>query len=246
MSGVSVAIGAGTLLGGLFGSSSAKKAAQAQAAASKYAADVQERMFNQQRADYEPWRQTGMRALPELERLGSELNRNFSMSDFQADPGYQFRMDEAMKAIERSAAARGGRSGTRALNQMTRYSQDLASQEYGNAFNRFQTQGANRFNRLASLAGIGQQATSEMANIGSNYANNMGNIAMQGANARSAGTIAQGNILNNTIGSGINNWMQYQMMNRLTGNNLLGTGGTTGTIPSVPTSYNSQYLGLID
>src|SRR5690606_30555523 len=188
---------------------------------------VQERMFQQLRADYEPWRQAGTNALRMIQGNMGDFNRDFTMADFKADPGYQFRMDEAMKALERSAAARGGRSGTRALTDITRYSQDLASQEYNNAYNRFNADRDRRFNRLSTLAGLGQTATRDVANAGSNYATNMGNIAMSGANAQAASQIAQGNILNNAIGSGVNNWMQYQMMNRLIGNGLLGGGGNS-------------------
>jgi hypothetical protein len=80
--------------------------------------------------------------------------RNFSASDFQADPGYAFRLSEGMKALDRTAASRGGLLSGATLKGAQRYGSDLASQEYGNAYNRFQANRAtqsqeyqNAFNR---------------------------------------------------------------------------------------------------
>lgn len=109
------------------------------------------------------------------------LARNFGMQDFEADPGYAFRLSEGQKAIERSAAARGGLQSGSALKAAARFGQDMGSQEYQNAFNRYQVNQSNRFNRLASLAGVGQTAVGALGAAGQNYANAAGNIAMQNA-----------------------------------------------------------------
>ena len=80
--------------------------------------------------------------------------RNFGASDFQADPGYAFRLSEGMKALDRTAASRGGLLSGSTLKGAQRFGSDLASQEYGNAYNRFQANRAtqsqeyqNAFNR---------------------------------------------------------------------------------------------------
>jgi hypothetical protein len=65
--------------------------------------------------------------------------KNFGAADFQADPGYAFRLSEGMKALDRTAASRGGLLSGATLKGAQRYGSDLASQEYGNAYNRFQT-----------------------------------------------------------------------------------------------------------
>ncbi len=69
--------------------------------------------------------------------------------NFQADPGYAFRLAEGIKALEQSAAARGNLLSGTTGKALQRYGQGLASQEYSNAFNRFQTERAAR-------AGLGQ------------------------------------------------------------------------------------------
>ena len=170
-------------------SEAAKQAAQTSSSASQYATDVQKQMFEAQRADLEPWRKAGVNALAQMTAgtmPGGEYMRPFSAADFQADPGYQFRLSEGLKALERSAAARGGLLSGSTLKGISRYGQDLASQEYQNAFNRYQTNQAMPFNRLAALAGIGQTATGALGTAGSQYAGNIGNIAM--SNAANIGT----------------------------------------------------------
>jgi Sec-independent protein translocase protein TatA len=130
--------------------------------------------------------------------------RDFSMADFTADPGYAFRLSEGQKALDRSAAARGGLISGGALKAAGRYGQDMASQEFTNAFNRYQTNRSNQLNPLQSLMGAGQTSTNQLGAAGQNYASNVGNALInQGANvgnARMAGASAYGSALSG-IGS---------------------------------------------
>lgn len=129
------------------------------------------------------------------------LMRDFSMADFEADPGYAFRLSEGMKALERSASARGGLFSGGTLRGLTRYGQDVASNEYLNAYNRFQTNRNTRYNFLAGLAGLGQQSASQLVNAGMNSATNIGNWMIGGATsaaaARASGYGALGGALAN-------------------------------------------------
>lgn len=89
---------------------------------------------------------------------GKYASAEFTPAQFQVDPGYAFRMSEGMKGLERSAAARGGLLSGAALKGIQRYGQDLASQEYQNAFNRYQTARTNTLNPFASLAGVDRKS----------------------------------------------------------------------------------------
>lgn len=100
------------------------------------------------------------------------LMKKFSMEDFEADPGYQFRMDEGMRGVEGGAAARGGLLSGAALKAVQKYGQGLASQEYGNAYNRFTSDQTNQYNRLAGLVNSGQGASNQVGNAAANYGNN--------------------------------------------------------------------------
>lgn len=184
---------AASLIGGSMQSSAAKRAADTSAAASNRAADLQYQMFQEQKASQEPWRQAGINALGKLQTAAEYTP--FGMNQFQADPGYAFRLGEGQKALERSAAARGGLISGGALKAATRYGQEAGSQEYTNAFNRYQTERAARLQPLQSLAGVGQTAANTLGQAAGQYGANVGNLyANQGnvqGNALLAGTQAR-------------------------------------------------------
>lgn len=175
-----------SLFGASKQASAAKSAAATTAAATDQATQLQREMFQQQRQDQEPWRQAGQTALNALVPMATNYQK-FGMDQFQQDPGYAFRLAEGQKALDRSAAARGGLISGGALKAAGRYGQDMASQEYMNAFNRYQTERNAQINPLQSLAGVGQTATNQLGAAGQNYASNVGNALInQGANAGNA------------------------------------------------------------
>jgi hypothetical protein len=147
--------------------------------------------YAQQRKDFEPWQQAGVRALTGLE--SADFQRDFTANDFEQDPGYAFRMAEGQKALERSAAARGGLLGGGFGKALTKYGQDFASNEFKSAYDRFNADRDRRFGRLSSIAGMGQNAVSGLVNASGNYGNQVaGNITGVG-NALAAGNIAKAN-----------------------------------------------------
>jgi hypothetical protein len=141
--------------------------------------------------------------------------RDFSMADYQADPGYAFRLQQGQQAIERSAAARGGLGGGRMAKDLTNYAQGAASQEYGNAYNRYQTNRANQLNPLQSLAGVAQSATNTIGQAEQNYAKYAGNNAITAGDARASGYLGAASGLNKAISTGYNAYQNYDTMNRL-------------------------------
>lgn len=243
------AIAGGTaLIGGAMASSAAGDAADAQAdaannasanslVASRESNALQKEMFDKQIELNAPFRNaglTGQNRLMEMLGLGGDKNaqgygsasKNFSMSDFQEDPGYQFRMQQGQQALERSAAARSGLLSGRAGKDMTNYAQGAASQEYGNAFNRFQTNRSSQLNPLQSLAGMSQTASGTMsnaagaygANVGNNLtstANTVGNNMMGAGNARASGYVGSANAITQGMGGAANAFQNYNMMNKM-------------------------------
>lgn len=183
-------------------SNAAGNAADAQTAASQYAADVQREIFNKQTELQKPWRETGERALAKLE-AASEY-KPFTMNQFNADPGYGFRLAEGQKALERSAAARGGLLSGATGKALTRFGQEMGSQEYQNAFNRYQAERAAKLQPLQSLAGIGQTSANALTNAAGTYGSNVGELAVGAANARASGYVGQANALNQGLGMYLN------------------------------------------
>jgi hypothetical protein len=228
MSAVTAAIISASALAGsaIIGAVSSNSAANTQARAADRAAQLQADQFAQQRADQEPFRQAGITTQNELMRqlgLGGEagsagygnLMRNFSQQDFQADPGYQFRLSEGLKGLDRQAAARGGLISGSALKAAQGYGQDLASQEYQNAFNRYQTNRGSVYGMLSGQQGVGQGATNAMGQAGQNYANQAGEAYMGAGNARASGYMGAANAIGQGAGGISNMYMQNQMMNRM-------------------------------
>lgn len=213
MSFVAAAVVTSAVVGYGAASNAANSAADSQTNAANQANATSMAQYNQTRADQEPWRQAGISALGDLKNQMPDINRSFSAADFQNDPGYAFRMAEGQKAIERSAAARGGSSGA-TMKSLVRFGQGTASDEYNNAYNRFNNDRTNRFNKLSSMAGLGQTANNVNAQAGMNNANNVSANQMAVGNANAANSIAQGNAINQTIGNGMNTWMNYQYMNK--------------------------------
>jgi len=166
----------------------AKDAAAATAAATNEATQLQREMFQQQRQDQMPWLKAGEQALNKLIPMTDYTK--FGMDQFQADPGYAFRLSEGQKTLDRSAAARGGLISGAALKAAGRYGQEMGSQEYQNAFNRYQTERNAALNPLQSLAGVGQTTANQLGAAGQNYATNVGNALInQGANVGNAGMV---------------------------------------------------------
>lgn len=187
-------------IGGLTGQNQADAAIAAQTAAAREANATQKYIFDEQRKDAQPWRSAGISALAGLQ--DNDFKKDFTMSDFEADPGYAFRMAEGQKAIERSAAARGGLNSGATMKSLAQFSQNTASNEYQNAYNRFNSDRDRRFNRMSSIAGVGQTANSQVAAAGQNYGNNVSSNQIGLGNAIGAAHIAQGNQMSNLIGQG--------------------------------------------
>jgi hypothetical protein len=226
-SGASSLLGpAATLGGAVYGAGAAKDAANAQIESVRESNALLKAMFDKQIELQEPFRQGGIAGLNKLTfGLGlagdpnaagyGALAKDFSMADYEADPGYAFRQSEGQKALERSAAARGGLLSGRAAKDMTRFAQGEASQEYGNAFNRFQINRAAKINPLQSLMGAGQSSANTLTQAAGNYGQQAGQNTIGAGNAAAAGKVGSANAITNGISSAWNGYSNNQLMNRL-------------------------------
>ena len=171
----------------------ADRAADISTAASREAIDLQRQMYYEGVARQQPWLQAGQIALNKLVPEATNY-QNFGMEQFKQDPGYAFRMSEGMKALENSAAARGGLLSGATMKGIQRYGQDMASQEYTNAFNRYQVEREARLNPLQSLAGVGQTTANALAAGGQAFAGNVNQLTLANAADRANLGLAAGNI----------------------------------------------------
>ena len=206
---MALAVGGSALLG----ASASKSAAKTQAAAADRAAELQQQQYEQTRQDLAPYRAAGQTALNALTPLATNYQK-FGMDQFQQDPGYAFRLSEGQKALDRSAAARGGLISGGALKAAQRYGQDMGSQEYMNAFNRYQLERNAQLNPLQSLAGVGQTTANQLGQFGASNAANVGNLMTGGAAAQAAGQVGIANAVTGGLGTYLN-YSQNQAQNSL-------------------------------
>lgn len=234
--GAALGLAGGAALGSLTGTDAASRAADVQAGATDRAAALQQQQFERQVQLSEPWRKAGEQALNKLIPLTDY--QNFGMAQFQADPGYGFRMSEGMKALERSAAARGGLLSGATMKGIQRFGQDLGSQEYQNAFNRYQAERAARLGPLQSLAGVGQTTAQQIGQAGQQMASNVGELTTSGAAARASGYVGGANALTGALG----NYMNYrQNQNIVNAIRPPADSTTVGYIPANNYSFTPDY-----
>lgn len=194
----------GSITGANQQAKAAEKAAKQQAQSADNANQVQQNMFNQVRGDLDPYRQAGSTALNQLMtgmKPNGYFNQTYTGQDIYDDPSYKFRVNEGMNAVQQGAAAQGGLLSGATQKALLNYGQEAGSQEYQNAYNRFNADQTNQYNRLSNLVGIGQNAAAQTGNAGTQTAQAIANNTLMAGNAQSAGTIAAGNTRANAFGS---------------------------------------------
>ena len=180
---------------------------------------LQRELADQQREDFEPWRDIGEKALNQVWAGVQSGAFEVGQIDVTQDPGYQFRMDQGLEAQDKSAAARGRLLSGAQIKGTEEYAQGLASQEYANAYARESNEKARQFNILSGLSQGGQSSAARQAQATQNLASTSGNIL---ANTGRAQNIAQQNIGGSRGGAytdaaqGVNqaaqNWLTYKAL----------------------------------
>lgn len=219
---------------GLYGLLAQQQAIQAQQEAQRKGMDA----INRGVEGYSPYQQFGVESTNRLATLmglrpGAEsgsLMQQPTAGELEMDPGYAFREQQGMKALQQQLAAGGLRGSGTALKAGQQFGQNLASQEYGNAYNRFMANRANQIGLLQGGVGSGLTATGgqgqlagQAANLysgtGANIANTMlanpyGQAMENVGQARASGYMGGASALGQALQAPAQNYMAYSMMNR--------------------------------
>jgi hypothetical protein len=198
-------------------------------------------MYNQNRTDQQPWRDAGGQAVGQMAAglaPGGQFSTNFSKADFQADPGYQFALDQGNQALARVGAMKGNSLSGAQIKGATDYNQGMANQQYGNAYNRFMQNRTTSFGELSNLAGLGQSSVGQTGQTGTQAANQIGANTMGAATVAGNAGMANAGTWGNALNNGTNQWMNYSMMN-----NYLNPGTSASTYYTPETQ---QPLGYTD
>jgi hypothetical protein len=242
-------VAAAIVTSSLVGANAAGKAASTQAGAAREAAQLQKEQFDITNEQQKPYREAGYTALSDITGMKPYLTQQYTPEDFTSgiDPSYAFRLSQGREGTNRMANMAGGLISGNALKGQEDYSQGLASTEYGNAFNRFQTQRSNIYNTLASIAGLGGTSLGQTTAAGTTAAGNIG------ANIANAGAATAGGIVGsaNAISGGLQQFGNQQYLSQLlapkTGSvnyGLTSGGGGYGGTQSTNLDYMNGGQGL--
>ena len=171
---------------------------------------------------YETWRKVPYVAAPpgtasNRDATFGSLLKPFSLADFDADPGRKLREDQGLELLNRQLGAKGLLNSGNRLLETVKFGQDLASQEYGNAYNRYRLNNADIYDRLSGVANTGQASANRMATAGSSYANNLSDLYTNNANNQAASQLTQGQLqgsmwsgIGDAVSRGLNNYRLSQ------------------------------------
>lgn len=136
-------------------------------------------------------------------------NYNPESFNYATDPGYQFRMQQGQSAINSGAAAGGMQLSGATQKALQRYGQNFASNEFGNTFDRYNTnrafgatnemnkytsrneQNTGMYNRMAGLANMGVGAAANLGNLATGYGSNMSDFALGRGNTQAQGIMGK-------------------------------------------------------
>ena len=222
-------LGAGAISAGV-GAAASRSAANTQANAANRATDTQAQMFERTREDQRPWREAGGTSLGSIMGgfglgdasggVGSGyFSHQFGPEDLERGlaPNFEFMRDIGSKSVQSAANAMGGLGGN-SLTEIMKWNQGFAQNAYQQAFNNYTSNQTNIFNRLASIAGLGQTAGANAATGGSQYAQGIAGSIQGAGNAQAAGRMG----VANALGGGLNNAASWYYLNNLMGG---GSGG---------------------
>lgn len=185
----------GNLVSGFLGANASRRAANAQLDASREANALTRSIYDQQRADFAPYREAGVSALSQIQNLLRNPNA------ITEQPDYKFGLDQGTRALNSGAAARGMTYSGAQGKALTRFGQDYAGTKLNDSYN-----------RLASIAGIGQQATGATSNAAGNYGAQVGNNLIGMGNAQGSSYVGGANAWGGAIGNALQNYQQQPML----------------------------------
>lgn len=238
MSAVAVAVigGVAAIGGAAIEANAASNAAGLQARGAANALQLQSNMYNQTVSNESPFLQAGMGATSQLNYLlgtgtpgqngtadssaaggfGS-LNAPFTADTFKSmSPAYQFQLQQGQQGTLNSETGTGALSGA-ALKDLTSFNQGLANTSFNTAFNQYQTQQSNTYQRLMGVASMGQGAASNQATGASNFGASIGQSATNIGTAQAGGVVGGANAIAGGLSSAANSaslpWLQANLNN---------------------------------
>jgi hypothetical protein len=220
----------------LVGGYAADQGSKRQADSANKATEAQQQMFAQTSENLAPWMQQGRVSLDQLGSMtgpGGQLLKPFSLQDFQQSPAYQFNLQQGQQAIDKASAKRGMYYAPSTLQDVSRFSQGLASNEFNTAYGQYNQNMKNIWDRLYAMSGSGQNAAAQQGAFGTTVGGQIGENMIGAGNAQAAGQIG----VANALAGGANSFANYSLMDQYLKNNQR---SSVGPVPSGGT-YGQDY-----
>ena len=238
-----LAVGGAGLVGSMIQGNASQKAAQTQADANARAQDQLLATGQQASQQYAPYTQLGQTGVNALSQNIPYLTNQFSNQDLNAQlaPNYAFQLQQGQGATNAANNATGGMVGGNALKGLQDYTQNFAQGAYQNAFNNYQAQQTNIFNRLSGIADLGRLAATGTANAQLGIGTNIAQLSQGIGQTQAAGQMGQANALAGGVSGAGNAALLYGLMNQ--NQNPLSSMGLSGNNSSGYTYTNPASVG---
>jgi len=238
----------------------AESASQLQYQSTQDAARQQREMFDILNAQQTPYREAGYGALTNINQMlpyftqQAPAYKPFTAADLKTNlaPNYEFMKQQGLGATGQAMNVGGG--GSNVDLARTKFAEDYASNAYQNAlqnymtqqqqgFTQGQTQQTNIYNRLASLAGVGQTAQTQAQNLGTSTAANIGQLGIGGASALGAGQVGAANAMAGAYGNIGSSATLASLLSPQGGGGAITPGGLTSMSPELQNAYFRPTIG---
>ena len=213
--------GAATIGSGILSSNATSKAASDANATQRQALEVS-------RADLEPWRTAGQGALTGVQNaagLNGQPGYDAAMTAFHTSPGYQFQLDQGLRAVDAGAASKGILNSGATLKAEQTFGTGLADKEF-----------TDYYNRLFDLSKLGENAASGSAAASQATGTSMAQTDLSEGSAQASiyGNAAKG--VGDAAGSYMNNSLYADRTNALM--NYGNPGARAAGVQSSSATYN--------
>ena len=206
-------LAAANIAGSLLQANAAQNAANTQANAATQGQQLLQQNYQNLSPQFNPYLQTGQQGLSQLQSQLPSLTQSFGPDQLKSNlaPNYQFMLNQGLGAQSQAMNVGGGGSNINTAN--TKFAEDYASNAYQNAFNNYQTQQTNIYNKLADIAGIGQQSLANLSNLATGNATNISNLGVGAANAQAAGQVGSAGAISSGLTGAGNTYALASLLN---------------------------------
>ena len=146
--------------------------------------------------------------------LADQFTHQFDANDLKTNlaPNYQFMLDQGLGATRAANNVTNSFQSGNTGKALVDYAENYAGNAYQAAFQNYNTNQTNIYNRLANIAGLGQTANAQSSQLAGTVAPSIANAQIAGGQAQAAGTMGAANALSQGANSALGWYALPQLM----------------------------------